>query len=115
MMETVQRARTAILFCERADLLFDEDKLEQSLAMFTKASEIDETCSAAWAGRGSVANALQRWDSAISDTTRAIELNNEDSTSFYNVRIGSRCKAAPKFRAYSACPFSFSEPMRIGA
>jgi tetratricopeptide (TPR) repeat protein len=84
-MQVIQQARTALLFCERADELFDQDKLEQSLATFTKATEIDETCAAAWAGRGSVQNALQRWGDAMNDATRAIDLNKGDFTSLYNV------------------------------
>jgi tetratricopeptide (TPR) repeat protein len=107
-MKVIQQARTALLFCERADELFDQDKLEQSLATFTKAIDIDNTCAAAWAGRGSAQNALQRWEAAVSDTTRAIDLNEDDVTSLYNVSDSGALYQVNRFFTLLLSPCSLS-------
>lgn len=61
--------------CNKGLDLIVQQKLDQAIAAFTKAIELDSTYDDAYNHRGDAYNWKNEYDSAIADLTKAIELN----------------------------------------
>lgn len=68
--------------CDEANVLLDLNKIREAVLEFGKAINLAPALAEAWSGRGSAFNQLQRWELAVKDCSKAIELDPGDPAAY---------------------------------
>jgi tetratricopeptide (TPR) repeat protein len=79
------RTETAVALNERGTVHIDAQQLDEALADYTRAFELDPQNETACYNRGNTLYSLERYDEAVAVETQAIQLNPEDADA-YNLR-----------------------------
>ncbi|MEB3357415.1 MAG: tetratricopeptide repeat protein [Synechococcales bacterium] len=75
---------TAALWSNRGNARVSQNKLEEAIADYNRAIELDPTAPDPYLNRGTALEGLERWDEAIADYNRVLELDPNDPAAYNN-------------------------------